>query len=61
MYGNNKLFLNTATMINIVQQWVDRELQRPDGHKVTDVVHKTDGGGTVFEITLSSPPLSITK
>lgn len=29
MTGNNSLRLNTATMIVIVQEWIDREMTHP--------------------------------
>lgn len=46
--GNNKMHLNAATVIEIFQQWLDRE---------TDIVAKVDGvekhgQGFHFEITL---------
>lgn len=54
MKGNNKLILNTATMIEIVQRWVDAEMPNiAKGQKVAGVVSSLQGCGTDFEVRLS--------
>lgn len=54
MKGNNKLILNTATMIEIVQRWVDAEMPNiAKGQKVSGVVPSQHGGGIDFEVRLS--------
>ena len=55
MIGKNELHLNTATMIKIVQEWLDRELQTPNGI-VKDV--RAEGGkydGPTFVVRVESP------
>ncbi len=52
MKGNNKLILNTSTMIEIVQRWVDVEMPNiAKGQKVAGV--RPSQPGDVFEVSLS--------
>lgn len=52
MKGNNKLILNTATMIKIVHRWVDAEMTNiAKGQKVAGVRSSQPGDG--FEVSLS--------
>jgi hypothetical protein len=55
MKGNNKLHLNEATLIDIVQQWVDRIMTE---HSKVVSVKFVDymGDDDTFEITLAEPP-----
>ncbi len=53
MIGKNELNLSTATMIHIVQEWVDREFKHPQ--RVTGIVSTQDGQSLVFTVGLDSP------
>ena len=54
MKGNNKLILNTSTMIEIVQRWIDAEMPNiATEQKVTSVRPSQPGDGLGFEVYLS--------
>lgn len=53
MKGSNYMHLNKATMIEIVQEWLDKRYQGMPP-EVTDVTSKRDMTET-FEIKLESP------
>lgn len=53
MKGNNELKLNEATMIEVVQEWIDRQL--PGGAPtVTSVKGSSSGYDLTFTVSLSS-------
>ncbi len=53
MIGNNKLQLNEATMIKIVQEWIDRTVTLTPQPKVTAVKHVSGGYNTdCFDVSL---------
>jgi hypothetical protein len=43
MKGNNELHLNEATMIEIVQMWIDKELLPGASNKVTSICQRDHG------------------
>lgn len=51
MIGNNSLILNTATMIEALQEWLDKRMGEY-APQVMDVAPK-DASRGVFEITLN--------
>ena len=59
--GNNSLVLNTATMIEIVQYWIDNKaLNKEETLPIVSNVEAASGGryddkGT-FTVTLTEPP-----
>lgn len=54
MQGNNTLLLNTATIIEAVQQWLDRKMVG-SAPTVTNVgVDDSKYGSTTFKVELSS-------
>ena len=50
MKGNNELILNTATMIEAVQEWLDRRMPE-HAPQVNHVTSKPDGSG-MFTVSL---------
>lgn len=50
--GNNTLSLNQATMVEVVQQWVNSQFKEAGKLKVTGVKETHDGGARVFEISV---------
>lgn len=50
MPGINKLHINAATMIKIVQRWLDVEM--PNAQPVSNVVMRDDNHYQVFVVTL---------
>ena len=50
MKGNNQIFLNQASMCEVVQEWVDREFLRSRGIEVKDVEY--NGTDEVFEVSI---------
>ena len=60
MSGKNKLIVNTATMVEIVQYWVDNNKVYHAGTwtpRVTDVTGSNDG--RTFVVTLNGEPVKI--
>lgn len=57
MIGNNTFVFNTATMIEILQEWFDSNLS--DTPTVTGVKMKTENSCNLFEITVESKKLEI--
>ena len=54
MRGDNSLTLNHATMIDIVQRWIDAELKAAP--KVASVSYVHDGTpGNTFQVKLTDP------
>lgn len=53
MKGSNDLILNTATMIEAMQFYLDSKMI-PRAPKVTDVKAKADGHSTQFTVSLDS-------
>ncbi len=52
MKGNNDLHLNEATIIEAMQQWLDREMPK-DTPKVTGVKTKSEGySGSTFVVSV---------
>lgn len=62
MKGNNELHLNTATMIEAVQMWLDSKM--PHGAPTVTMVKPSGRGDAMFVVDLSSdadrpaPPVS---
>jgi hypothetical protein len=56
MRGRNELVLNEATMIEVVQHWLDTTMLNPDAERprVTSVRAKNDPYSPTFEVTLES-------
>lgn len=52
MKGNNKLILNTSTMIEIVQRWVDVEMPNISKEQKVAGVSPAHRDGIEFEIYL---------
>lgn len=48
MKGNNELKLNEATMIEVVQEWLDRQL--PAG---APTITSVKGGGNQYDLTFT--------
>lgn len=55
MYGNNKLMLNEATLIDAVQEYLDRRFAPTykDRPTVTGVTELSTTGGREFRVSLS--------
>lgn len=54
MIGNNTMLLNTATMMQAVQEWLDKRMPEC-APEVTNITGKDSTRGT-FEITLNERP-----
>ena len=52
MKGNNELHLNQATMIEVVQQWIDENM--PKGAQTVTSVKPESGPLSGFVVSLSS-------
>lgn len=52
MKGNNELRLNQATMIEVVQQWIDENM--PKGAQTVTSVKPESGSLSGFVVSLSS-------
>lgn len=52
MQGKNDIILNTATMIEAVQLWLDAQMHHAP--KVTGVTQKGQGYNNSFEVTLDA-------
>ena len=53
MKGNNEMILNEATMIEVVQIWLDASMVIA-APKVTSVKSTVDGSYRTFEVTLDA-------
>lgn len=54
MKGNNTLVLNTATMLEAVQLWLDANFKNPP---IADTVHeRNDGGSPSFHVRVKDRP-----
>ena len=53
MRGNNKLILNTATMIEIVQRWIDVEMPNISKEQKVAGVSPNHHEGIEFEVYLT--------
>jgi hypothetical protein len=49
MIGRNALIFNLETMVEVVQQWVDREFKNPP--KVASVIPTSENSQTVFRVS----------
>jgi hypothetical protein len=53
MKGNNKLILNTATLIEAVQEWLDDRTVQDQLAVVTGITYRSSD--YMFEVSLSEP------